>query len=232
MTQNSNPKAKNILNDPKLTLVAQNPTVKGKWSKLSFGIYNNNPRLIVSTNSPDLQNQENNYGRITAALDNPAFFTFLELLKQSINSKEAIKYKVENFGFKKGEDPKTPAHLTDLWVGRGEDGVIFISVINKAEGWPTIKFTFGPSDIRYHKFYHGNGTEFSKAEISTLYAKAYSNILQEVVSTLIVDNFVEPPPYNGGNKSGGYNKNNNYNKGNSYQAKSEPESIVDDDIPF
>jgi hypothetical protein len=195
----------NPFKNPKLTLVSANPQAKGKYAKLSFDLYNNNPRLVVATNDPTLQVPEKGYGRITAALDTPAFFSFIELLKEAINNKEPSKFKIENFGMQKGGDPKVPAHLTDLWVGRGEDGAVFVSVISKADGYPVIKFVFAPSDSRYHKYYHGNGSEFSKAELSNLHAKAYVTILEEIMSNLLVSNYVEPAPYQG--NKGGYNNN-------------------------
>lgn len=239
-TPTPNQKVKTILNSPKLSLSAPNPMVKGKYAKLSFDLYNNNPRIVVSTNDPSLQVPEKGYGRITAALDVPVFFSFIELLKQVISNKEPSKFKIENFGNQKGGDPKVPVHLTDLWVGRGEDGAIFISAISKMEGFPTIKFVFAPSDSRFHKYFHGNGTEFSKAELSNLHAKAWVTILEEVMGHLVVTNYVEPPPYQG---KGGYN--NNRNQGGGYQKpaynqQSQQQSYpgdaaadtAGDDIPF
>lgn len=181
---------KTFLANPKLRLTTPCPTAKGKYSNLSFDIWNSNPRVVVTTNDPNLANPENGYGRITAALDAPTMMAFIELMKQVVNTPESTKIKIENFGNQKGGDPKVPSHLTDLWIGKDDNGLVFISVINTQPGWPVIKFIFSASDSRYHKVYHGDGTEFTKAEYSVLYAKSYIRLLTEVYNSLFVRDYV------------------------------------------
>jgi hypothetical protein len=231
----TNQKVKTVLNSPKLRLVAPCPTAKGKWSHLSFDIYMNNPRIVVATNDPSMMSPEKGFGRIQAALDMPTFYAFIELLTMAINSKEATKSKIENFGHQKGGDPKVPTLLTDLWVGRDDAGLIFISAISKQDGWPVIKFTFGPADERYHKFYHGDGSEFSKAERSNVYARAYAKMLSEAMGNLMVSHYVEPPPYVPNKGGGNWNKGNSsggYQKPSTYVDNSSDDSSGDDGIPF
>lgn len=186
----SNEKQKTMLNNPKLRLSAPCPTAKGKYSNLSWDIWNSNPRIVVATNDPSLTNPDNQYGRITAAMDAPTMMAFLEILKDVALSDKADKVKIENYGNQKGGDPKSPVHLTDLWVGKDDSGLVFISVVNKADGWPVIKFVFGPTDSRYHKVFHGDGSEFTKAEISKAYAMGYAKMLASVYNQLFVRDYV------------------------------------------
>lgn len=231
----ANPKVKTVLNSPKLRLVAPCPTAKGKFSHLSFDIYMNNPRVVVATNDPALMSPEKGFGRIQAAMDMPTFYVFLELLNAAINSKEPIKNKIENFGHQKGGDPKVPVLLTDLWIGRDDTGNIFISVINKQEGWPVIKFTFSVADERYVKVWHGDGSEWTKAERSSVYARAYVKMLSEAMGNLMVSHYVEPPPYvpnKGGNSWNKGGQSGGYQKPSTYVDNTSSDDDNSNDIPF
>jgi hypothetical protein len=219
-------KVSTALHNTKLRLSVPCPTAKGKYSTLSYDIWNNNPRIVVSTNDPALMSPASGYGKITAALDTTVFNVYLELLSKVIESKENTKYKIENFGNVKGGDPKVPQHLTDLYVGRDDDGV-FVSVISKQQGMPVIKFPFNISDPRYHIVKNATGEPVSKSEMSTIAARAYLRLLTQVMGHLTVSNWVKPEPYIPGNKPGGYSK----------PAYSQPSqggsSMVDDEnIPF
>lgn len=192
MSDNQQKPAKTIFASTKLRLTAPCPTAKGKWSNLSFDIWNSNPRIVVTTNDPALANPENQYGRITAALDAITMMAFIEILKTVAKSEGPTKTKIENYGTKRGGDPKIPEHLTDLWVGKDDNGIVFISVLNKAEGWPTIKFTFGPSDGRYHKIFKGDGSEYTKSDVSSVYALAYSELVSGLYTKMFAHDYVHP----------------------------------------
>lgn len=222
-------KVKIGLDSPKLRISAPCPTAKGKYSTLSFGLWMNNPRLIVSTNDPALI-ASTRHGKIQAALDMPTMFCFIEMLKDAVKSKEAIKSKIETYGMSSNKDDKSPVHLTDVWVGRDDSGSVFVSVISKQEGWPVIKFIFGPSDGRFQKFVHSNGTEYSKAEASNRYANSYISLLTNCFSHLVISHYVEPPPFIPGNKGGYGGGNKPAYQNNQYQSKQN--DIPDDDIPF
>ena len=192
---------KHMLNNPKIRLQAPCPTAKGKYSTLAWDVWMNNPRFVVATNDPTMMTKERGFGRIQAAMEPPTFMVFLELLDQCVASSEAIKFKVANSGKDKngGFDP---VPTSDLHVGRDAEGCIFVSVVSKEEGWPVIKFVFSAPDQRFHKVYHGNGTEFTKSEISVIYAKAYRKLLEEAMMNVLDTHYVEPPPYVPGNKGG------------------------------
>ena len=126
---------KHGLNNPKIRLSAPCPTAKGKYANLGFDIWMNNPRIVVATNDPNMMNKEKQFGRITAAMEPPTFFLFLEYLNEAIRSKEATKKNLKLFGNAKGAQGGPgvePVHLTDVWIGRDAEGQVFISVVKKA----------------------------------------------------------------------------------------------------
>lgn len=223
---------KNAFNNAKLTLAAPLPNQKGVWSKLSFDIYKNNPRVKVSTNDPNLKNKESQFGNITAALDPIVFYSFLELLDKCIRSTTATKYKIENFNhsYDGGQRSQEIQHLTNLIIGRDEEGHIFISVTSVKTNWPIIKFNFGLSDKRYHHIKKGDGSDLSSVEISQLAAKAYYHLLQQLAASVMDTHYEEPPAPTGGfggnRQGGGFNNNRGgYNSGNrqgGYQQRSAP----------
>lgn len=213
---------KHMLNNAKIRLQAPCPTAPGKFSSLAWDVWMNNPRFVVATNDPTMMSKERGFGRIQAAMEPPTFMVFLELLDLCINSTEACKYRVANSGKDKagGFDP---VPTSDLHVGRDADGCIFVSVVSKEEGWPVIKFVFSAPDQRFHKLYHGNGTEFTKAEISVIYAKAYRKLLEVAMMNVLDTHYVEPEPYVPGNKGGygGGQRNGGGNGGGGYQKPAE-----------
>ncbi len=218
-------KAKNALNNSKLSLSAPCPGVGGKYSQLKFDIYQNNPRIVVRTNDPSEMTREKNFSQIVAAMDAPNFYAFLELLKTAYESTVETKNRIENwnYDFVEGQRSKEPIHLSDTWVGKDKDGCVFISVVSKKEDRPVIKFITVPGDNRWHKFYHSDGTQYTMAESSVILARSWYNLLSGLMSNIIVKEYVEPPPYVPGGGAGS-----NY--------RSTPSStttvIADGDLPF
>lgn len=237
------PKRKNALNNPKLRLSAPNPQAKGIYASLAWDLYQNNPRLVVDTKDPNLSSPENSYGRITAALDPVVFGIFLQNLQDSIASDKAVKFKVENYNheFSNGQRSQEIVHLTDLWVGKDAEGQVFVSVVSKkGDQWPVIKFVFGPSDQRYHKFFKGDGTQFSKAELSVYAARAYYVLLSTVMASVMDTHYYEAPPNPNWKKGGGGNFGSGGNRpyvggGGGYNKPTAAAPAADDgdsDIPF
>jgi hypothetical protein len=200
-----------IFDFEKLSLMS----TQGK-AKLKFGIYRNNPRVTVYTNEQD--DAKNNYGMITAALDPIAFGSLLELLDDLANKPGAnnVKYKVDSLTLVQNEESRQrETKLTaSVVVGRDEEGVIWISVI--ADGRPKFKFEFG--NFKFHKFFHPDGTQMTKAELSTIAAKATVKFLNSIFATYVTNNYEHIPPSNF-KKGGGYNRN-------------PAPSFSDDDLPY
>lgn len=232
-------KIKSAFNNSKLTLSAPCPTAKGKYSTLGFDFANNNPSIIVRTNDPGDATPANNYGTISAKLDAPAFYAFIYNLEQCIKSEGEMKIKCENYNhdYVDGQRSQDIKHLSDLWVGKDKEGCPYISVLSKKDDRPVIKFVFGPSDSRWHKYLHGDGTPFSKADLAKLYANSFLTILKHVTANIMVSAYVAPVPRKpfGGQQGGGNRPqyNNNRQGGNSY-SKPAPADVSggDDDLPF
>lgn len=241
MANQAPPRVKHALNNSKLTLSAPCPTAKGKYSQLSWDLYMNNPRIVVKTNDPSEMNPSKGYGRIQAAMSPPGLFALIELIKAAVASQSEFKRKVENFNHQYVDGKRTEEAKpdTDVWVGKDPDGCVYISVVSKKEDRPIIKFVFGPPDQRYEKYFHGDGTPYARSEVSSLYAKAYTNMLTALFSNLMVANYVDTAPKG---PPGSYNRqgggNNNYGGdrsggGYSRPAPSAPAAEIEEsEFPF
>lgn len=211
-------RTKIVFDEPKLDLKTLNS--KGKMSTLKWGLYKNNPRLTVYTNDPD-DTVDN--GRIQAPLDAKTFYGFLVLLSRAIKSTVPFKAKIDNmnFTFFGGKRSENPTVISSLWVGRDEDGCIWISIT--APKHPSIKFTFDHPD--FHFIYHANGDQYTKAEYSQVYAEAYERLLTTLMTTAMNTHYIAPEPrpegQQGGNRQGGYgggNKGGGYGGGGNRQG--------------
>lgn len=235
-------RVKNALDNRKLSMSTPTPGNQGKWSSLQWGLYANNPRITVYTNDPNDSGPDKGYGKITANLDLPVFFAFLSQLDQIINGPDDNKVGIENknYIFPGGKKSEKPVVVSTLWFGKDKEGIVWMSIV--ARDRPKIQFKFGPSD--FHHFQKGDGTPFTAGECSQLFAKGYIRILEEMVPTLAVANYVEPPkkdaPAGGnsyGNRGGGGGGGNSYGGGGGGNrgGNSAPaaESFGgDDDLPF
>lgn len=185
------------LDNNKLSMRA--PNSKGKMAGLNWMLVKNNPRLVVYTNDPE---DTTDYGKITAALDAPTFFAFVQLLKRAIVAEGKFREKIDNsnFTFPGGKRSETPSVVSSLIVGKDEDGMIWISV--SAPRRPQIKFHFINPD--FHNFLHNDGTPYTKTECSVLYAQSYATMLELLMAHLMVTEYVapEPKPDNGGGRGG------------------------------
>lgn len=212
---------KNALDNNKLKLSTPCPTAPGKNSSLVWGVYSNNPRLTVYTGDPEDSGERNGYGAIKANLDGPVFYTFLEICKKIIAGPPDKKLKIDllNFTFFGGKRSEAPVVTQEVWVGKDNDGSVWISVI--APNRPKIKFVF--SNNTSYNLYHGDGTPLSKEEMSNLFALGYVNMLSNLTANVMVEEYADivPKQQNGGGYqgrgngggNGGYNNNSNYNKG-------------------
>jgi len=215
---------KNAFDNKKLNLSA--PNSKGKKATLSFALVNNNPRINVYTNDPD---DTIDNGRISANMDTPTLFAMLHLLSQACRSKEAFREKInnQNHTYQGGQRSDKAVVVSSTIIGKDDDGIIYISVT--APNRPIIKFVFGPSE--YHNFIHGNGSPWTPAELSKLYAEAYIAMLTSFIGSVQDSQYVEPKPANNQksngyqNRSGGYQgKSGGYQKGNYQQNRNQGNS--------
>jgi hypothetical protein len=248
-------KKKTAFNVSKLGLSAPNPQIKGVYANLRFDIFQNNPRISVDTRDPNKLNKENHFGRIEAAMTGGDLYTILEALDYATKSKEEWKTKIECYGneWVNGQKSKDITLMSSVWVGRDAEGGIFISVVKEnTKDWPVIKFLFGPTDQRYTKWYHGDGTPYTKQQASQLYAKGYVNMLRSLYAAVMDTHYWDSQAnfpggqrqgggggWNRGGQGGGGGGGNNYGNrqqgggggGGSAPAKAS-EDVMDDDMPF
>lgn len=262
-SQNQRPeRKKNALNNSKITLSAPHPSAKGTYCQLAFDVYNNNPRIVVNTRDPNLQGRENDFGKITAAMDPVSFQIFIEMLRAAAKSTGKYKNKIEcnNHEFVGGQRSQEIKTLSDVIVCKEDDGVVFVAVRSTKQGWPVVRFDFGFSDRRYHSLVKHDGTPWSKAELSNIAALAFANLLSTLVTSVLDTHYVDTSGqrqggggwkgksgggggYAGGNRGGyGGGSGGGYGGGNrggyggggsrSEATADTSDSSGDDDIPF
>ena len=243
------PQVKKIaLDNTKLGLSAPCPTAEGKWSNLRWGLGGgSNPRITVYTGDPNDSNQSTNNGRIRAELDTVNVFSIVVLLRNALKAEPGWKcnIKCSNFIYPGGKRSEKPVHLTDIWIGKDREGVIYISVVDALKkDRPVIKFPI-VGDVRWQGFVHGDGTPYTKADASVLYTEAYAMMLQELYGNLLVTEYKAPEPRDNnqrqGGGGGGYQRQGggNYgggNGGNSGGGSGAPRGgnseVFEDDLPF
>jgi len=237
-----------VLRSPKARLSGLNPTNK-RWATLSYDVWQNNPRIVVDCNDESLRNKDMHFGKIEAPLDPILFNVYLETLLAVADGPNDNRVQIQTL--EKGRDGSNePVPKADVWLGKDKDGVVSISVVAKKEGFPVIKFAFGPSDQRFFKLFRQDGSEISKAEMSVNVARGYVRFLTQVMNKMLDDNYEPPPPPQGGwgNKGGGggggYNRGGQggggggYNRGGGgggggQQRQAPADDAGDDDsIPF
>jgi hypothetical protein len=199
------PRKKTPLDNKKLNMSSKNQD--GKYASLQWGLFTNNPRITVYTNVES--DRDTNYGKISANMDTPAFYAFLNLLAKAIafvpgtDGKDEFKNSIENknFIFPGGKRSDKPVVQSELFVGKDKEGVVWMGVMAKDR--PRIKFNFQLSD--FHMLKHGTGETFSAAEASVVAANAYFAVLTEMLAHMQVSHWVEPEekPREGGGGYGG-----------------------------
>lgn len=197
------PRKKIALDNRKLSLSAKCPSAPGKYSTLIWSLVNNNPRVTVYTNDPADATPKNDNGRISANMDAPNFFALLELLEQVSNAEGPTRMKIENknFIFPGGKRSEKPVVVSELVVGKDDNGIIWISVLAYDKERPKIKFQFLPNE--FHNYIERSGEPFNPANLSKLYVKGYINLMRGIMTNLLVSEYVEPPKKEEGNNRGG-----------------------------
>lgn len=231
------PRKKHYLDDYKLRLSAE-PLSGGKGRpSLCATVVNNNPRIDVYTNKPD----DKNRGQITAKMDAPTMYVLLELIKSLFDAPPKTQYAIKNL--RPGEN-KEKIHDTTTVVGKDDQGRIYIAVLSADPERPKVNFLFGMA--HYHTLAAGNGVKLTEGEISVFAARAWCNLIKELMINVMTDNYTEPPPRENkyGNKGGGGGNNNWKNRqggggGSNWQQRpqrQEPETETAfgdfDDLPM
>lgn len=198
------PRVKNGIDEYKYRLSAAPIQGATKPASLAFSLVANQPRIDVYTNVP---NDKNN-GNIRAAMDGPTFWALIELLKLALDKEPGFKVSVPNKNYtwfqQKRSDEPVPVSTTV--IGKDKEGVVFIALTAKDR--PLIMFKFLPS--LFHTIMHGDGTPYSPAELSVVYARGFANGLPLLFASVADTHYQEPKPKDaptGGGGGGGYQNN-------------------------
>lgn len=196
----------NAFNEAKLRIFGEpvNGSKRAPW--IGVSIFGNNPRLEVQTNVDG----DKNYGFINGNMDSTSFYMMLAALRKCIGMDSKCQYRVPN-----QTGPFNEMRLAStIYVGKDDEGCVYISVIDVDKERPKIKFVMMPSS--YHTLTDESGAALSKAEISTLFAEGWVDLISKLIPPVLAADYTPPPPREdrpqGGNKQwnnngGGGNKN-------------------------
>lgn len=225
MSQQNTPaqRIQTILSDYTTKLVAP-PVDGGKRSPtLAVGYDNRKNRLefVVYSN---VEGDKDN-GRIIGVINNlhdlMAVTEAVEIA-HSMPSDWKPRWEIKATRFVGGKPSDGPLLDNQVFVGKEEDGRIYLAVTSWDKARPAIKFHFGPqSSTRAATLMAG----ISPADQSRLYASGWAKSVRQIVTKLMTDNYTPPPPRdnNGGNRWGGNQQ--------QQQQQSSP-SYSNDDLPF
>ena len=232
------PIPKNALSEYKLSLSCPPAQGATKPGTLRFSIVKNNPRIDVYTNVPN----DKNYGNIRAAMDSQTCYALLELLKLAIDAPANTKWSIDNKNhtFYDGKPSEHAVLVSTTHVGRDKAGCVFIAITAKER--PYLKFLFAPSE--YHEVKGPDGAPMELSEVTTVYAKAYCQLMTNLMASVLDSKYVEPEPkkdsgYQGNQGKqgggGGYQNNNGgggYKKNNYQNNNGGGDNVADDDFPM
>ena len=157
----------------KFSMFTPSPGTDNRRAKLAWVVRDGNPRISVSTFNPS----DTSKAPINAAMNPETFEVFLNEFERIIRSDINEKMKIDCFKGIRNEDNRVTEKILDseLWFGKDDEGVAFISVISGNR--PKIKFEFNISE--YHKI-HRSGNPITKAEASCLQALAVVQTIRRV----------------------------------------------------
>lgn len=173
----------------------------GKQGKIGL----NNPHLVVATGDPNENDRNTNYGKIEAPFNIHAFGMFLEYFHDAIEKfapGQNGKVVCKNYVFVgQGQRSTEPLPVATVTVGKNAEGVVCMSVT--AKNRTAVVFKLLP-DKQFFDFVHGDGTPYTDAELSLWFARGWYNNMADIMRQILVREYKEPPPMDGGNNRGGY----------------------------
>lgn len=172
------------LNESKLRIFGEpvNGARRSPW--IGVSVFRNNPRLEVQTNVEG----DKNYGFINGNLDAASFFMMAKVLDWVIAHDGPTQRRVTN-----GTGPLNEiVPASTIYLGKDDEGCIYISVIDADKDRPKIKFIFTPSN--YHTLTDGQGGALSKAEISQFHAAGWMELICRLLPVVLGNDYIPPPP--------------------------------------
>ena len=218
------PKRKN-LNLSRLGLAAMSET--GKPVGLTWGVMDENPRIIVRTDEEPTP--ENSYGKITAALDTIQAGVIFATLRDALTWPNGNKVKIPSRStYVDRQRFDKPQEVNSVAIGKDNEGRIWITVLQ--EGRPQHRFYFEPSN--WWDYVMADGTKPDRALLSSIVVKGYLEIAPMIVGAAVAEvagmrmdeqgtgtgqgGGYQKPAYQGnggGYNKGGYQGGGGYNKG-------------------
>lgn len=223
--------------------VPQQPT-------LTVSVHDNQPRFTVYTNvEGDRQD-----GRIEGNMDANTFFAVMSAIKRFAldpNYNGGKPVYITNKGYFFGAEGKSdkPGVKSTTIVGLTSEGAVYIALV--AKNRPNARFIFRPTE--WHDMINSSGEPMSVAAVSSLYAEAYANMITNLVSEVLVDEYISWEEikerkaqnannrgkgggnrgggYSGGNR-GGYSGNRGGGDGGQSTGGTAPKEDFDNDIPW
>lgn len=202
------PIKKNALDEVKLRLTGD-PEQGNRPPSLAVSVLMNQPRLTVFTN---VQNDKDN-GIIRAPMDSNTMYALLTLLEEVINHDGQIRYSVDNLT----GHPNDKRLLSTTYVGKDEQGCVYISVLSADKDRPRLRFIFRPS--QYHHLKSADGNELPMSKLSVIYAKSWLELMRNLVANVLNGEYVVPQRPEGGRQGSGYQNKGNYQNKGGYQNR-------------
>jgi len=224
------PPKKTAIDEWKIRLSGEQLNGGNKKPTLAFSVVKNQVRINVKTNVEG----DKEYGLIRAAMDSPTFFALLVELQNAIDAPGEYKayIKNQNYTFYQGKRSESPTLVSTTILGKDANGRVYLTVTAKDRPKPIFYF----ASTFFHSVLKADGSSYTEAEDSVLYAKAFVTLLTGLTPAVLANEYIEPDTSNFGNNNGGYNNNNNNNGGNNNQSSSAPapggKTDFDDDLPF
>ena len=210
------PKRKN-LNLSRLGLAAMSEY--GKPVGLTWGVMDENPRIIVRTDEEPTP--ENSYGKITAALDTIQAGVIFSTLRDALTWSNGNKVKIPSRStYVDRQRFDKPQEVNSVAIGKDNEGRIWITVLQ--EGRPQHRFYFEPSN--WWDYVMADGTKPDRALLSSIVTKGYLEIAPAIVAAAIAEVAAmrmdekdtgggQPGGYQGGGNRGNYQGGGGYNRG-------------------
>lgn len=188
-------RTKNALDEMKLRL---NGDLCGgtRPPSLSMLMMSNQLRVSCYTN---VENDKQN-GKIDGKMDSATAYSFLDLLSRAHTFQPGEKYGVECKAPFQG-DWRNPKLESTIWVGKLDDGTVYIGVISYDHDRPKLIFPLVPTN--FHEFIGTDKKPLGRARTSEIYSRGYAKLMENLCAAVLDTHFKEREKKDNGNRQGG-----------------------------
>ena len=187
----------------------------GKQARLSFSFMDARPRLSLFTNV----STDEKKGIVSSGFHPEIFYSILDACEGILTAKPGTSITVRNLSAVRNEDGRPTGEkvvATQLVFGKGEDGVIYISLI--AQGLTKIKFFFKMNE--YHQIFKEDKSPITEEEGSVMVAKGWLYGVRKACDTYTIQQLPD------------FNSDKTRTKKDSVKAESSESMLDFDDIPL